>query len=135
MIKATENKIRLTAFWVFILVLLFIESNFILIPIFLAIDFFLRAFGYGKFSILGNLSLFVSKFLKLKEVGVFFPPKQFAAKIGFVFSLLLIILNLLTFNSLYISLIFIFFAALEAFFNICAGCYVYNFYHTSKSKF
>jgi len=44
----TENKIRIIAFEIFILSLLFLTTNLLLIPIFLAVDFGLRGFGFIK---------------------------------------------------------------------------------------
>lgn len=131
---ATENKIRLTAFLVLILSVAFIFTNSVFVPIFLAFDFFLRAFGFGKYSLLAKTSTFISKILKLKEKPVFFPPKQFATKIGLAFSTTLIILNHLEINPLFISSTLAICAGLEALFNFCAGCYVYNLFHSIKHR-
>jgi hypothetical protein len=52
----TENKIRITAFLVFILTILYITTHSVWIPLFLLIDFALRGSGYGKWSVLGFLA-------------------------------------------------------------------------------
>ncbi|MGS0748415.1 DUF4395 domain-containing protein [Halpernia sp. GG3] len=133
--NASQNKIRIIAFLVFILTLIFMFSNFILIPIFLTVDFALRGFNASKFSILSVISSKIVKFLPYAEKPVFFPPKQFAAKIGLVFSISLIIFYFLNLNSIIITSILAFFAAMEAFFNICMGCIVFNKYQEMKIKY
>jgi hypothetical protein len=130
----TENKIRLTAFLVFTLTLIYIKTHFIIIPIFLLIDFALRGFGFGKYSILGFVAEKLVVLLKLKEKPIYFPPKQFAAQVGFIFSLTLLLFNIFDINAIVISLILLICAGLEAFFNFCVGCYVYNAYYHIKNK-
>lgn len=132
MTNASQNKIRIIAFLVFVLALLFMYFNFILIPVFLAIDFALRGFNLGKYSLLSVLASKIVKFLPFADKPIFFPPKQFAAKIGFVFSLALIIFYFLHLNSIPIAAILALFAAMEAFFNICMGCIVYNQFQKLK---
>ena len=117
----TENKIRLTAFLVFILTIIYIKTNFIFIPFFLLIDFAIRGFGFGKWSILGLIAEKLVSILKLEQKPIYFPPKQFAAQVGFIFSFI-------------ISIILLICAGLEAFANFCVGCYVYNFYYQIKNR-
>ena len=126
----TENKIRLTAFLVFILTIIYIKTNFIFIPFFLLIDFAIRGFGFGKWSILGLIAEKLVSILKLEQKPIYFPPKQ----VGFIFSLLLLIFNIVEINSIIISIILLICAGLEAFANFCVGCYVYNFYYQIKNR-
>lgn len=135
MISATENKIRIIALFVFISALLFIYTNSILIPIFLTLDFALRGFGYGKYSVLAFLSSKIVKNLKTNDKPIFFPPKQFSAKIGFVFSISLLVFHYFQINTVIITIILGFCAALEAFFSFCVGCIVYNYIQKVKLKF
>ena len=130
----TENKIRLTAFLVFILTILYITTHSVWIPLFLLIDFALRGSGYGKWSILGLIAEKLVSILKLEQKPIYFPPKQFAAQVGFIFSLLLLIFNIVEINSIIISIILLICAGLEAFANFCVGCYVYNFYYQIKNR-
>ena len=130
----TENKIRLTAFLVFILTIIYIKTNFIFIPFFLLIDFAIRGFGFGKWSILGFLAEKIVSVFNLEQKPIYFPPKQFAAQVGFIFSLLLLIFNIVEINSIIISIILLICAGLEAFANFCVGCYVYNFYYQIKNR-
>ena len=130
----TENKIRLTAFLFFILTIIYIKTNFIFIPFFLLIDFAIRGFGFGKWSILGLIAEKLVSILKLEQKPIYFPPKQFAAQVGFIFSLLLLVFNIVEINSIIISIILLICAGLEAFANFCVGCYVYNFYYQIKNR-
>lgn len=130
----TENKIRLTAFWVFLLTIIYIKTNFIGIPIFLLLDFAIRGFGFGKWSVLGFLAEKLVTLFKLEQKPIYFPPKQFAAQVGFIFSLTLLLFNIFDINAIVISLILLICAGLEAFFNFCVGCYVYNSYYHIKNK-
>ena len=130
----TENKIRLTAFLVFILTIIYIKTNFIFIPFFLLIDFEIIGFGFGKWSILGFLAEKIVSVFNLEQKPIYFPPKQFAAQVGFIFSLLLLVFNIAEINSIIISIILLICAGLEAFANFCVGCYVYNFYYQIKNR-
>lgn len=130
----TENKIRITAFLVFILTILYITTHSVWIPLFLLIDFALRGSGYGKWSVLGLIAEKLVSILKLEQKPIYFPPKQFAAQVGFIFSLLLLIFNIAEINSIIISIILLICAGLEAFANFCVGCYVYNFYYQIKNR-
>ena len=130
----TENKIRLTAFLVFLLTIIYIKTNFIGIPIFLLLDFAIRGFGFGKWSVLGFLAEKLVTLFKLEQKPIYFPPKQFAAQVGFIFSFTLLLFNIFDLNAIVISLILLICAGLEAFFNFCVGCYVYNSYYHFKNK-
>jgi len=67
------------------------------------------------------------KTCKLPIKPVYLPPKRFAARIGLLFSITIFILKLLAIDTIIVSAVLTFFAALESFFSICAGCYVYSF--------
>lgn len=130
----TENKIRITALLVFILTLLFIFTNSVFIPLFLLIDFSLRGFGFGKWSLLGLLAERLVKIFRLQEKPIYFPPKQFAAQVGFIFSATLLVLNISNLNTHPISFILLICAGLEAFFNFCVGCWVFSYYSKIKNR-
>jgi hypothetical protein len=127
-ITVNENRVRLTALWVLLLVII---SFFIIqlpIFIFLAVDFFLRAFNFGKFSPLNILSGAVVKQLKIANKPIDQAPKRFAAGIGFVLSVSVVLFLLIGFikTVFVLSIIFASFAFLESFLSFCAGCYVYT---------
>ena len=127
--RINENKVRLNALWVFILVTLSIFYMGLPIVIFLAIDFFLRGFNFGKYSPLAKLSDFTIKQLNIANKPIFQAPKRFAARIGFILSLLILTSYVfqLDIAALGLSIVFSIFAFLESFLGFCAGCYVYSF--------
>jgi len=127
-IPINENKARLTAFFVFILTIVYLLNSFWLIMAFLLVDFSLRAFNLGKYSLLGFISDAIIKQLKIKNKPVDRAPKRFAAGIGLVFSVAILIAcyfqqQLIVYP---LSGILLFFAFLESTFGFCAGCYVYS---------
>ena len=129
-IQVNENRVRLTALWVLILLVisLLIQEAAFPIFIFLTIDFFLRAFNYGKFSPLNISSGAVVKSLKISNKPIDQAPKRFAAGIGFVLSALAVVLLIIKLPKiiLILTIIFAAFAFLESFLSFCAGCHVYT---------
>lgn len=95
----------------------------------LAIDFFIRGFMNPKWSILSRISgRFFAKVLPFGHKLIFFPPKQFAARVGFGFSIVaagLMFSGYLTAGIL-VAVTLVVFASLECFLNICMGCIVYD---------
>lgn len=61
-------------------------------------------------------------------VRIFAPPKRFAAVLGLLFSVLIALFLFLDFTTgaYFVGGVLILCASLEAFLNICLGCYVYN---------
>ena len=122
-----ESKVRLIALLVFISTVVYLYINTIYIPILLTIDFFLRSFNLGAYSLFGIISDWVIKSFKLPLKPVYLPPKRFAARIGLLFSTDILILHILAISTVAVAGVLTFFAALESFLSICAGCYVYSF--------
>jgi len=127
MAVVNENKVRLVALWVFILLVVSVWAVRLPIAIFLVVDFFLRGFGLGKYSPLGVLSDLVVALLHIANKPIYFPPKRFAARIGFILSLMLTGATLLQLETpaLAVISVFGFFAFLESFLGFCAGCRIY----------
>lgn len=127
-VPINENKSRLTAFFVFALTIVYLLNGFWLIMAFLLIDFSLRAFNLGKYSLLGFISDAIIKQLKIKNKPVDRAPKRFAAGVGMVFSLAIIITGYVHQQTIVYALsgVLVFFAFLESFLGICAGCYIYS---------
>jgi hypothetical protein len=124
-----ESKVRLVAGFVLLLSIIFILTGKIWIPMFLMVDFGLRAFGLGRYSPISFISGLLVRALNLPVKPVYLPPKQFAARIGFVFSLTILLLSLASVDTFFVVSILAVFAALESFAGFCAGCYVYHFLH------
>jgi len=101
-----------------------------IVPAFLTIDFFLRGFNFGKFSLLNFLSDKEVQLFGIKVKPIDQAPKRFAAKIGFIFSFAILASTAFSYFTTGISLavILLVFAFLESFLGFCAGCYVYTFY-------
>jgi hypothetical protein len=128
-ITINENKVRFTALWVLLLVVLSLFTNPLPVFIFLTIDFFLRAFNWGKFSPLNTLSGVVARSFKVPNKPIDQAPKRFAAGIGFALAALVTVLLFAGFTKTVLALTVVFasFALLESFFSFCAGCYLYTF--------
>jgi hypothetical protein len=125
--QTNESKVRLIAFFVLLLVVIYWLTGLILFPAILVIDFALRSFDRGKFSPLALLSDWIVKTFKLPVKPVYLPPKRFAARIGLSLSALILILYFVNLDTVIVSGILAFFAALESFIGFCAGCYVFDF--------
>ncbi|MGG9961272.1 DUF4395 domain-containing protein [Ferruginibacter sp. SUN106] len=130
-ITVNENKVRLTALNVFILAVVYLIIPHWIIPAFLSIDFFLRGFNFGKYSLLNILSEKEVQLFSIKPKPIDQAPKRFAAKIGFIFSVAILAATLFNFISagIVLAVILTVFAFLESFLGFCAGCYAYTFYN------
>lgn len=119
----------MTAFFVLVLTVIFLVTSVWLIPAFLVVDFALRASTLGKYSLLGILSDAVIKQFKIGKKPTDRAPKRFAAAVGFVFSVAILVFTLFHAGIVTFVLAFtlIFFAILESFLGFCAGCYFYTF--------
>jgi hypothetical protein len=127
--RVDENRVRATALGVVITMGLFLMTGLWIFPAFLMIDFYIRAFtGYP----VSPLSWLGSNFIRLlgtTPVLIDKAPKIFAARIGFLFSLLTLAgtwlgLDLFAFIS---ASTLVLFAFLECGLNFCMGCWVYTY--------
>jgi len=133
-IAVNENKVRLTALWVLLLLIVSLFINPLPVFIFLAVDFFMRAFNYVKYSPLNILSGAVVKQFKIPNKPIDQAPKRFAASIGFILSVTVVLLiTQFAKVAFALTIVFVTFAFLESFLGFCAGCYVYTFLQRLKS--
>lgn len=95
--------------------------------LFLLVDFFLRSIRYLKFSLIGVASRNIVKYLPSNNHFINAGPKIFAARIGLIFSFLILLSLLFGSHVLVYSLSFILgvFSFLEAAFGICVACEIY----------
>jgi hypothetical protein len=125
--QVNENVVRLVAGFVLLSALVTIGTGWAIVPIYLSIDFFLRAFTSIKppFAL---ISKEIARALHLEIRPIYAPPKKFAAAIGFVFSVAISasLLSGFTTTAIAVACILAIFATLESVFAICAGCYVYS---------
>lgn len=133
-----ENKIRLTALWVVILTSIYLRTNEVTFVAILLSDFFLRGFNFGKYSPLHLLSDQVIRIFHLAYKPIDQASKRFAAKIGFVLTITILVTHILTWINLahFLAIVIILFALMESVFGFCAGCHVYTIYKkfTTKEK-
>lgn len=127
-VPMNENKARLTAFFVLLLAAVFLFTKWWVIIAFLVVDFLLRANKLGKYSLLAIVSDVVIKQFNIKNKPVDRAPKRFAAGVGVIFTVGILILTFMALNTtvLIVTSALLLFAFLESFVGFCAGCYVYS---------
>lgn len=122
-----ESTTRLIALQVVVILFLVFFGHWTFLAYILTVDFAIRGFTYLR-SPLNYIAKSVSKVLGLRPKPIFATPKKFAALLGFVFSLAISVslsMDLEVFAYV-VGGILAFFAFLEAVFNLCIGCYIYN---------
>ncbi|WP_231427298.1 DUF4395 domain-containing protein [Pedobacter sp. Leaf250] len=132
--RVNENVVRIVALLVaFIAISCILFSNYWAILV-STIDFALRAFTSGKFSLLKIVAIKISNALNLQTMLTDLAPKKFAATMGFVFCLLITATFLFNFctAALILTAIMLIFALLESLLGVCVGCYVYSFLQVLK---
>jgi hypothetical protein len=127
-ITVNENRVRITALFVFLSCLSYLLAPNWAIPAFLAVDFFLRGFGWGRYSLFNVLSGWIVRTLAINNKPIDQAPKLFAARLGCFMALLLVITAM--FSPLptgyIIDAILVLFSFLESALGFCAGCHVYT---------
>ncbi len=134
--KINEPTVRTVAGIVVILASFGIYFKLSSIFVLLAFDFFVRGFYKKEYSFLRLIAIQVTNLLNFKTKLIDSAPKRFAAKIGFIFSILTLALVLLhKFNfALIVTVILIVCAVLESVFGYCLGCQFYSIYITIKDN-
>lgn len=128
--KVNERLTRLNAFFTILLVAAGFIFNSVLFPLLLLVDFFIRAFANSRYSPLSYASSGLADLLQLRKIPIDKAPKIFAARMGFVMTLVIAVLFILGFYtaSMVVAGILVFFATLEFAFGICVGCYIYTYF-------
>ncbi len=128
-LRVNENVVRVTALLIAVLVALSIFTSSPYIMLFLITDFYIRAFTSMKFSPLSWVATQFNRALRLPTVMTDKAKKIFSARVGFLFTVaILILLYVHPVSSVILSIILIGFALLESVFNICVGCLVYTYF-------
>jgi hypothetical protein len=127
--RVDENKVRVTALGVMVTMGGYFITGNALIPALLAMDFFIRAFTRFKYSPLGWLAHLTVKVMGTQAVLIDKAPKIFAARIGFVLTMITSLTAFLDLSYLaYISgSVLVLFAFLECGLNFCMGCWLYTY--------
>jgi hypothetical protein len=127
--KINERISRLNALLGILLLVSGFVLNSSLFFIFLLADFYIRGFTKMKHSPLSYLSHRLANALKLEKKDIDKAPKVFAARLGFMMTLVVVILSLtgLSTAALVVGVILVFFSTLEFALAICVGCIIYTY--------
>ena len=127
--KIDEHIARLNATFTVLLITALILTNNILIATFLLVAFTLRGTENSKYSILSIVSKLIVNSLGLKKKPVNSGPKVFAARIGIVFSFLVVLFSILNLQTAALAFASIFgvCAFLESALGFCVACRIYPF--------
>jgi hypothetical protein len=130
--RVNENVIRIIALLVSTIAIACIVSGNYDAMLFLLVDFAIRAFTSGDFSLLKQIAIQIANLLSLPKKMTDLAPKKFAATLGFGFSLLISFVYLLQFSTAAMVLtgMLLIFAMLEGVFAICVGCHVYSLWQS-----
>lgn len=126
-VSVNGNIVRIIALQVFMISALYVITSWAPLIIFLLADFFARGFGFYKFSILAHVSTWMVRLLHLRNKPIDQAPKLFAARLGIVLSLLILIFHSgFPVIAMSFAVLFSLFSFLESALGFCAGCYLYN---------
>ncbi len=127
--RINERVTRITALFTILLIIAGLVFNSVLFFIFLLADFFIRAFTPLKYSPVSYVSARVADTLNLSKNSIDKAPKIFAARLGFIMTLVITILYLfnLSLAAMIVSGILLFFSTLEFTLGICVGCIIYTY--------
>ena len=127
--QVDENRVRVTALGVIIVIGLFFMTGNVLLPAMLVLDFFIRAFTKAKYTPLNGPAYLVVAITRTRQAWIDKAPKVFAARIGFLLSSLITVSALLDLwpVSYGAAAVLVAFAFLECGLNFCAGCWVYTY--------
>jgi hypothetical protein len=127
-LRVNESVVRGVAFAIALIAGLYAYTGNVYLILLLLVDFYIRAFTTLRYSPTSWLIGRVVQTLELPVVLIDKAPKLFAARVGFLFSVTILLLYFVhPLSSVVISLVLIIFALLEAVFNICVGCLVYSY--------
>ena len=127
--QINEQVARLNATFTLLILIVFGITQNIFPLAFLMVDFLLRAIPYSKLSLIGISSQNIVRYLSVGENLINAGPKIFAARIGLLMSILIIVAHILSLFivSWVLAGILILFSFLEAVFGICVACEIYPF--------
>lgn len=127
--RVNEQVTRFNAFFAILVIITAFVLNSMFLFAFLMADFFIRAFTEIKFSPISFAGHYLSNALSLPVKMIDKAPKVFAARLGFLMTLVITGLFILELSvaSMVIAGALIFFASLEFLFAICVGCLIYTY--------
>ncbi|MBN2484916.1 MAG: DUF4395 domain-containing protein [Bacteroidales bacterium] len=128
--RIPENLPRITAFFVLSSLALYVYTQFVPVIALLAIDFIARGFGFNRYSIFNRLSVWAIGLLGTKGQNIDKGPKIFAARLGALFSGIILLFHFLgyeNFSAVIAGMLFVL-STLECVAGFCVGCYVYTIF-------
>jgi hypothetical protein len=127
--RTSEQVTRLNAFFSVLLIVAGFVFNSVFFFVLLAADFYIRAFTKSRFSPISFISHGMVNALNLNKKSIDKAPKIFAARLGFLMTLTIVVLYFLQLNTaaLVVGAILVFFASLEFALAICVGCIMYTY--------
>jgi len=127
-IRVNEYRVRIVAGFVFLASTSFLLIGSWIIPAFLSADFALRGLNKGRYSPLNIAAGSIITALSIGNKPIDQAPKLFAAQLGFIFAVLLLLATLLRLTGTGYALAgtLILFSFLESALAFCAGCHVYT---------
>ena len=127
--KINERVTRLNAFIGILLVVSGFVFNSVIFIVFLMADFYIRAFTKLKYSPISYLSSKLANALNLNKKPIGKAQKIFAARLGFLMTLIITVLFLLESSTaaFVVGGILVFLASLEFALGICVGCIIYTY--------
>lgn len=125
--KVNKPAVRIVAAWVVLISVAGIATQSFIPFVFLMYDFFVRGFLNRNGSLLRWLAINIVNVLDIQPQLIDNAPKRFAAKIGFIFSAILVVLALLNIwiPFFIVGGILVSCAILESVFSYCVGCEVF----------
>lgn len=127
--KIDENVARFNATLTVLLLAIYFSTGSLLPIFFLAIDFLLRGLELSVFSPLAKVSKYLLRLFNAQPKPINAGPKIFAARIGLIFSIVVILFSLLgaPTTALVFAVVFGICAFLEAAVGFCVACQIYPF--------
>lgn len=127
--RVNEHVTRINAFWGVLMVVAGFVFNSVFFFLFLLADFYIRAFTKMKFSPISFISHSMANAFNLSKKSIDKAPKIFAARLGFLMTLAIIVLYVFQLNTAAIAVggILVFFATLEFVLAVCMGCIMYTY--------
>ncbi len=127
--KIDGNLNRVTVFLISLLLSIYLYSGLPYLLIFVTLDYAIRAFDKAQFSPIKRLARGIAKLISLRPKLTDQAPKQFATRVGFLFSGLASIFYVISLQStsFIIAGVLLTFTILDSVFNICVGCIIYNY--------
>ena len=129
--RIDENVARFNGFFTVVILSVFAITANVLPVLFLAVDFFLRGANLSKYSVLSFISKRITHALSLHKNLINAGPKIFAARIGFAFTIAILVSFVFDASFLAYSFAAIFglCAFLEAAFALCIACEIYPYFY------